>query len=108
MIIERSRAIKAPRVEYQLLCAKKFQQYLFETDTLERLIPDSDRVERLRATFVKQYSFEKEETRRDLLDLMNKEYKNLVLKPMLEGGGNNIFGEDIKLARNIPYIAKSD
>lgn len=58
-MIERSRAIKAPRIEYQLMCAKKFQQYLDEPGTIEQFISDRNISQALRATFVRQYSFEK-------------------------------------------------
>ena len=56
-MVERSRAIKAPKIEYQLIDSKKFQQFLFETNTLETLLKDPKKVEDIRETFVKQYSF---------------------------------------------------
>jgi hypothetical protein len=56
-MVERSRAIKAPKIEYQLIDSKKFQQFLFETNTLETLLKDPRKVEDIRDTFVKQYSF---------------------------------------------------
>lgn len=59
LMIERSKAIKAPKIEYQLMCAKKFQQYLYESGTIERFIQDNDIVDSIRATFVKQYTFSK-------------------------------------------------
>jgi hypothetical protein len=95
-MIERSLAVKSPKVEYQLMCAKKFQQYLFETDTIEKLLGDQAKADTLRATFVKQYSFGKEKQNKELIERMKHDYDNLVLKPQLEGGGHNYFGIDIK------------
>lgn len=59
LLIERSKAIKAPKIEFQLLNTKKFQQCLFEQDIIEKFIEDKDVVNSLRATFVKQFSFNK-------------------------------------------------
>lgn len=56
-MIERSKAIKAPKIEYQLMCFKKFQQYLSEPGIIERFIEDKNAVDSIRDTFVKQYSF---------------------------------------------------
>jgi hypothetical protein len=58
-MVERSRAIKAPKIEYQLIDSKKFQQFLFEKNTLETLLKDQRKVDDIRDTFVKQYSFGK-------------------------------------------------
>jgi hypothetical protein len=96
-MIERSLAVKAPRVEYQLMGAKKFQQYLFETNTIETLLKDEDKAKAIRATFVNQYSFGKGEQDPKLIERMKIDYENIVIKPQLEGGGHNYFGLDIKL-----------
>jgi glutathione synthase len=57
LMVERSKAIKAPKIEYQLIDCKKFQQFLYETDTLETLLKDRVKVDAIRDTFVKQFSF---------------------------------------------------
>jgi glutathione synthase len=96
-LVERSQAIKIPKLGYQLVGSKKFQQFLYETDTIEKFFANDQSVpDRLRETFVKQYSFGKEKNNSDLIDMMKNNYENVILKPQREGGGNNIYGEDIK------------
>jgi glutathione synthase len=56
LLIERSKTIKAPKIEYQLMNTKKFQQYLSEPNVLEKFGKNID-IEAIRATFFKQYSF---------------------------------------------------
>lgn len=58
-MLERSRAIKAPRIEYQLMTTKIFQQYLYEKNVLEEFIDDKEIVDRIRSTFVRQFCFKK-------------------------------------------------
>ena len=77
------------------MSAKKFQQYLFESDLIEKIF-DKKTSARLRATFVGQYSFGVNKNNKSLIERMKTDYDNLVLKPQLEGGGHNIYGKDIK------------
>lgn len=57
IMIEQSKAIKAPKIEYQLAGFKKFQQVLSKPGVIERFIKDKDIVEMIRLTFVDQFSF---------------------------------------------------
>ena len=57
LLIERSMAIKAPKIEYQLMCTKKFQQHLTELNVLEKFIDKPEVLDAFRATFFPQYSF---------------------------------------------------
>jgi glutathione synthase len=96
-LVERSKAIKIPKLSYQLVGSKKFQQSLYETDTIEKFFANDQSVpSRLRDTFVKQYSFGNGKTNSEVIDMMKHNYENVILKPQREGGGNNIYGEDIK------------
>ena len=56
-MIERSKAIKAPKIEYQLAGFKKFQQVLSKPGVIERFIKDKNIVDMIRSTFVDQFSF---------------------------------------------------
>ncbi len=56
-MIERSKAIKVPRIEYHLLGTKKFQEYITRPGIMEKYIKDKNVLEALRGTFVKSYSF---------------------------------------------------
>lgn len=99
--IERSAAIKAPRIEYQLMCSKKFQSYLANQppEAIESLLLDNTvAAQLLRATFVGQHEFRVGEatTNARLLDKCKHNYEHYVLKPQLEGGGNNVFGAAIR------------
>jgi glutathione synthase len=93
-MIERSLTIKAPNIQYHLCCLKKIQQKLSEPNALEKFISDSSVVKMLRATFVKQYQLDENNT--ELMKSMIDNAESFVLKPQREGGGNNIYGNDIK------------
>lgn len=56
-MIERSRAIKSPTIQLHLVGAKRIQQALCEKNVLEKFIKDDHVVDKIRATFVDQYSF---------------------------------------------------
>ncbi|XP_065296765.1 glutathione synthetase-like isoform X1 [Dermacentor albipictus] len=94
--LELSRAIKCPSVQYHLAGTKKVQQMLAQPDVLERFFTNKVTADRMRATFTGLYS----------LDLTPKGHKaaeeaianphNYVLKPQREGGGNNVYGDDVR------------
>jgi hypothetical protein len=56
-MIERSFAIKAPKIEYHLMCTKKFQQYLSKPGVLEKFVSEKNVLDSIRGTFFEQYSF---------------------------------------------------
>ncbi|RNA33549.1 glutathione synthetase isoform X2 [Brachionus plicatilis] len=95
-LLEQSMAIKSPKIEFQLMNTKKFQQYLYESNALEMYIDNEKTLKLIRSTFVKQLTFKKG-FNQAIFDLIEKECENLVLKNQREGGGNNIFGKEIKL-----------
>uniref|UniRef100_A0A0L8HVS1 Glutathione synthetase n=1 Tax=Octopus bimaculoides TaxID=37653 RepID=A0A0L8HVS1_OCTBM len=57
-MIELSFAIKCPSINYHLAGTKKIQQELSRPGVLEKFISDGSRVQKLRNTFVEQYSLE--------------------------------------------------
>lgn len=57
-MIELSFAIKCPPINYHLAGTKKIQQELSRPGVLEKFISDTSRVQKLRNTFVGQYSLE--------------------------------------------------
>ncbi|CAF0826520.1 unnamed protein product [Brachionus calyciflorus] len=103
LLLERSMAIKAPRIEFQLMTSKKFQQYLYESRILEEYIDDKEIVDSIRSTFVKQYCFRKESKNEKIFELVEKDYENWVLKSPREGRCHNLFGQDIK-----NFLSKTD
>jgi glutathione synthase len=104
--LERSAAIKCPTILLQLSGSKKIQQMLAsdpdkEADNLTQFLPSQSPsiLESLRSTFAPQYSLT---TPHGLSLALNPDTaRNHVLKPQREGGGNNIYRE------NIPVFLKS-
>ncbi|XP_033754134.1 glutathione synthetase-like [Pecten maximus] len=101
LMIERSKAIKCPSVQYQLAGTKKVQQELCRPGAVERFIKDADVALSIRETFAYQYSLDMGEDGDDAIAKAIADPQNYVLKPNREGGGNNIYGDDIK-----PFLTK--
>lgn len=100
LLLERSRAIKCPSINFHLSGAKKFQQVLNNQEQLERFLSSSD-AEKLTNVFCKFWSLEAGSPGgNEGYNIGTSSPENLVLKPQREGGGHNIFGEDIKAFLN--------
>ena len=122
LLIELSLAIKSPTVQVHLVGAKIVQQKLFETGSVERFIKNNEIAKKIRATFVELLAINvkkcawfflfyskfhlkcistilltKNDTLQNVIDLINKSSEEYVLKPQREGGGHNIYKEDIRL-----------
>lgn len=94
-LMERSKAIKCPTIAYHLSGTKKIQQELAKPDVLERYVQDTDSVIKLRKCFAGLWGFDGNGKSK----IINEAITNpdaFVLKPQREGGGNNLFGEDIR------------
>ncbi|XP_078367760.1 glutathione synthetase-like isoform X2 [Oculina patagonica] len=94
--IELSRCIKCPTVAHQLMGTKKMQQVFAEPRVLERFIPNKESVDRVRRTFTGLYSLDPGPVGDRNVTLCLKKVEKFVLKPQREGGGNLIYGEDIR------------
>ena len=57
MLIEKSKVIKCPTINFHLAGAKIVQQTLFEHDTVEKYIKNKEQASKIRSVFVDQYSF---------------------------------------------------
>lgn len=76
----------------QLAGCKKVQQVLFEPSQLSRFINEEEEQEKLRSSFVGLWGMEPNgEGER----LVKEKPERFVLKPQREGGGNNIYRNDI-------------
>ena len=95
-MIEFSSAIKCPSVGYQLAGTKKVQQVLCEKNILEKYL-NPHQCELLRECFAAQYSLGTMATKESLeaVDSAIKDGSKWVLKPQREGGGNNLYGDDL-------------
>lgn len=104
LTLERSLAIKCPTIALQLAGAKKVQQVLSNPGIVEHFVKDSkkgriwsdEEVQKLRASFMPMYSMGEEDGGEGIKIASDpKLAKEYVLKPQREGGGNNIYREDI-------------
>lgn len=96
LMMERSLAVKCPDITTHLAGTKKVQQELARPGVLERFFPDQlDVVAQIRATFAGLYTLDMgaEGDKTVAMALANPDH--YVLKPQREGGGNNIYGQDI-------------
>ena len=99
-VIELSAAIKCPTCAYQLVGTKKMQQ-LFSTDeVLTRFMPEAEPLARLRACFTGLYSLSEVEEQPALVAKVLASPHDYVLKPQREGGGNNLYGDEMVAALN--------
>ncbi|KAJ5633446.1 hypothetical protein N7490_009785 [Penicillium lividum] len=94
--LEKSTAIKCPSLLGHITTFKKVQQALTKPGALERFLTDSEAAV-IRETFVPIYPLDKSEEGLHARGLAGnpEKVKDYILKPSLEGGGHNIFGEDI-------------
>ena len=105
LLIEKSYAIKCPTIAYHLAGCKKIQQVLAEPCVLERFVASPTHRDELRSVFAGLYSLSASPDSPEaaaLTDLRHKviaaKGENYVMKPQREGGGNNIYGEDVGTA----------
>ncbi|KAI6225130.1 Glutathione synthetase [Aphelenchoides fujianensis] len=94
--MEQSTAIKTPWIGLQLANTKKVQQVLAKPGVVERFLDDPAEVHSVRATFAGLWGLEREdeETEAVVRDAIENPHK-YVLKPQLEGGGGNFYGDEI-------------
>lgn len=103
LYLENSLAIKCPSLLTQLSGAKKVQQILTQKGMVEKFLPDisKDELDKLLSTFVAIYPLDDSEDGKTAKKLAFENPEKFVLKPQREGGGNNIYKE------NIPAFLKS-
>lgn len=97
LTLEKNLAIKCPSLLTQLLGAKKVQQELTNPEVLAKFVSDSSHRDQLQESFVKIYPLDDSEEGQQAqkLALDPEQAKRFVLKPQREGGGNNIYKDDI-------------
>lgn len=95
-LLERSMAVKCPSVTQHLAGTKKVQQVLADPNELSRFVND-EQAAMLRSCFAGLYGLD-EDGGKDVEDAVNMARANpskFVLKPQREGGGNNLFGDEL-------------
>jgi len=95
--MELGRAIKSPNVAYHLMGCKKVQQRLAMPGMLERFLPREE-ASLVRSTIVGHYSMEAGERDPVAIERALAQPGDFVLKPQREGGGNNLYDEDVRTA----------
>ncbi|ODV63532.1 glutathione synthase [Ascoidea rubescens DSM 1968] len=104
--LEVTKAIKCPTLLTQLSGCKKIQQVLTEKIVLSKFLnsnekkeynndDNDDDVNRVSKTFVNIYPMDESSNGLIARKLIEKNPNNFVLKPQREGGGNNIYKENI-------------
>lgn len=91
LMMERSKALKCPAINYHLAGTKKVQQVLARPGVLEKFL-DSEKAQAIRQLFTGIYSLDDEPA--VARALQNPEL--FVLKPQREGGGHNVYGAEVK------------
>ncbi|RLN97338.1 hypothetical protein BBJ28_00003415 [Nothophytophthora sp. Chile5] len=97
-LIERSFAIKCPSIAYHLAGTKKVQQVLAEPSVLCRFMTEEE-AKQLETSFAGLYGLEKDAPATARVKQMAVENpRAFVLKPQREGGGNNLYGDEVAAA----------
>ncbi|KAL3538002.1 hypothetical protein ACH5RR_001368 [Cinchona calisaya] len=92
LLMEQSIAIKCPSISYHLAGTKKIQQELAKPGALERFLENKDDIAKVRKCFAGLWSLDDTHIMKDAI----KRPGLYVMKPQREGGGNNIYGDDVK------------
>lgn len=95
ILMERSNAIKCPSITYHLAGTKKIQQELAKPGVLERFVQKVDDVNSIRKCFAGLWGFDGNKAT-EIIEEAIANPDAFVLKPQREGGGHNIYGENIK------------
>ncbi|XP_076061733.1 glutathione synthetase-like isoform X3 [Oratosquilla oratoria] len=95
LLIERSLALKSPTISYHLAGTKKVQQELAMPGVLERYISEEES-KLLSQLFTGLYSLDLHPEGDKAVEMAIEYPEKYVLKPQREGGGNNIYGEEIR------------
>ncbi|KZC04586.1 PREDICTED: glutathione synthetase-like [Dufourea novaeangliae] len=96
LLIERSRAIKCPSIQYHLAGTKKIQQSLAYPNALDIFLKETGIIKEIQEVFAGLYSLEFNDEGDAIIEKAKADPQKYVLKPQREGGGNNIYNENIR------------
>lgn len=95
-LIEMSAAIKCPSISHHLAGTKKVQEALCRPGVLERFLKDAEDVDAIRNCFVGLYGLDPEcEGATAAVAAACNSPQHFVLKPQREGGGHNLYDQDL-------------
>ncbi|GLT78971.1 hypothetical protein SLA2020_504860 [Shorea laevis] len=92
LLMEQSSAIKCPSISYHLAGTKKIQQELAKPNVLERFLESKEDIAKVRECFAGLWSLDDSEIIRKAIE----QPEFFVMKPQREGGGNNMYGDDVR------------
>ncbi|KAI9184910.1 hypothetical protein LWI28_002380 [Acer negundo] len=92
LLMEQSSAVKCPSISYHLAGTKKIQQELAKPNVLERFLDSKEDIAKVRKCFAGLWSLDDSE----IVNHAIEKPELYVMKPQREGGGNNIYGEDVR------------
>uniref|UniRef100_A0A7C9D973 Glutathione synthetase n=1 Tax=Opuntia streptacantha TaxID=393608 RepID=A0A7C9D973_OPUST len=92
LVMEQSSAVKCPSIAYHLAGTKKIQQELAKPNVLERFLDNKEDIAKLRRCFAGLWSLDDSKVISDAIE----KPELYVMKPQREGGGNNIYGNDVR------------
>ncbi|KAL6323981.1 hypothetical protein AAG906_006252 [Vitis piasezkii] len=92
LLMEQSSAVKCPSISYHLAGTKKIQQELAKPNVLERFLENKDDIAKLRKCFAGLWSLDDSNIIKEAIERPEV----FVMKPQREGGGNNIYGDDVR------------
>ncbi|KAK4298479.1 hypothetical protein Pmani_029177 [Petrolisthes manimaculis] len=95
LTIERSCAIKSPSIHYHLAGTKKVQQEIARPGVLKRFLTESE-AEQVGQLFTGLYTLDRSAEGDKAVQMAMENPDHFVLKPQREGGGNNVYGAEIK------------
>ena len=93
-LLEKSSAVKSPSAAMHLAGCKKIQQALAQPGVLERFVDDVGECAEMRKVFAGLYAMDGEEAM-EAVKLGLENPGAYVLKPQREGGGNNLYGDEL-------------
>lgn len=96
LMLERSMAIKCPSIQYHLAGTKKVQQALAKQGAVEMFLGEASKIDAVKEVFTGLYSLDFDELGDQAIQMALDNPERYVLKPQREGGGNNIYGADIR------------
>ena len=94
-MLEASSAVLVPEASMQLAGTKKIQQLLAGSGILSEFVPKSV-ADQLKAYFAMMFGLDEEVEGRTAREFLSEKAEQYVLKPQREGGGNNIYGAEIR------------
>ena len=94
-MLEASSAVLVPEASMQLAGTKKIQQVLADYSILSEFVPESV-ADQLKAYFAMMFGLEEEVEGRPAREFLAENAEQYVLKPQREGGGNNVYGAEIR------------